>query len=150
MSKLWMCMHVGALACLQTLVLSLGLFILLIFEILILISFCCINFDFVLCFMIDCLPLWFPWLPKIIKISIHQLRTHECAKEYVLQGEILQTGNILWACSILISGGRMYIWGCGKCLLWSKSAYEATSIVHDTPSSAFLWASQEDGDLLTT
>ena len=38
---------------------------------------------FVLCFMIDCLPLWFPWLPKSIKISIHQLRTHESAKEYV-------------------------------------------------------------------
>ena len=45
--------------------------------------------------MIDCFPLWFPWLPKIIKISIHQLRTHVCAKEYVLQGEILQTGSAL-------------------------------------------------------
>ena len=44
--------------------------------------------------MIDCLPLGFPLLPKIIKISIHQLGAHVCAKEYVLQGEFLQTGSI--------------------------------------------------------
>ena len=44
--------------------------------------------------MIDCLPLGFPLLPKIIKISIHQLGAHVCAKEYVLQGEFLQTGSV--------------------------------------------------------
>ena len=86
------------------------LFLLLIFKFLIWIGFCYFNFDFVLCFMIDCFPLWLPWLPKVIKFFIHQLRTYVCAKEYVLQDEFLQTGSILWACSILSSDGIIYIW----------------------------------------
>ena len=28
-------------------------------------------------------------------------------EEYVLQGEFLQIGSILWACSMLISGAKM-------------------------------------------
>lgn len=36
---------------------------------------------------------------------------------------------------------------CGQCLLWAKSPDETTSTLYDTSSCAFIWSSQEDGDI---
>ena len=66
--------------------------------------------------MIDWLSLGFLLLPKIIKMFIHSLWAHACAKEHMLYGEFLQlaafiqTGSILWTGSILISDDRMSKW----------------------------------------
>lgn len=36
---------------------------------------------------------------------------------------------------------------CWECIFWTKSSNETTSFVYDTPSCAFIWSLQEDGDI---